>query len=163
SRRSIPPEGERTVTTTASGCHGAAGAGTAPPAANGRTSTRQRWPASSPDKLPSASSSRFGRPATTARAVSTSATSASTLRAPRAEVATSAPMAASEAAPPASATSASMIVNPALPGRRSKIARDNFDSSGEPANPDLVTDAETAEHDGAAAGHSGRKEADRRE
>src|SRR5262249_26796913 len=58
--------------------------------------------------------------------------------------------------------SASMIVNPALPRWRSKVARNNFDPSRQPADPDLVTDAEAAKHDGPAAGHSGRKEADRR-
>src|SRR5262249_58562929 len=35
--------------------------------------------------------------------------------------------------------------------------------SRQPADPDLITDTQPAEHDRPAAGHSGRKEADRRE
>ena len=87
-----------------------------------RTSTRQRWPATSPDKLPGPSSprpaSRSGprarsRPAPDGR---------SSERAPRTVVAISEPIAASDTATTASATSTSISVKPG-PLARARVHR----------------------------------------
>src|SRR5262249_57509472 len=100
---------------------------------------------------PAASSSRFGRPLATARVVSTRATRCSSVRTPRTEVAITAPMAASDAATTASATSASMMVKPALLRRSVGVAGDNFDSSRQPVDAYLVAHSEPGQRDGTAA------------
>src|SRR5258706_14345322 len=109
--------------------------------------------------------SRAGRVDATVRAVSTRARCCSIERTPRDAVAVTDPIAASEMATTAIATSTSMSVNPAafagLRPASQDPARDNFDSSGQPVHADLVAGARPRQGDGAAAGHPGREETDR--
>src|SRR5262249_24208510 len=147
----MAPDGDRTVMVTSCGSLAALFAVGPAAADKGVTSTRQRWPMASPVKPPPASSSVFGRPLATARVVSTSATCCSSERTPRTEVAITAPIAASDAATTASATSASMMVKPALLRRSERVAGDNFDSSGQPVDAYLVAHSESGQRNGAAA------------
>src|SRR5712691_7573949 len=74
------------------------------------------------------------------------------------------PIAAIVTATTAIATSTSMSVNPAVnAGPRDASqdsARDNFDASGDPVDANFVAGARPRQRDGAAAGHTGREEAD---
>src|SRR5262245_9002958 len=149
--------------------------GSTPAKTKGRTSTRQRWPASSPEKLPGLKVSRSGSAVAIMRAVSTSMRCVSSERAPRTVVAIREPMAASATAMTASATSTSISMKPAvlrfLDRRRcgnfrsaalELVDRGNLDSSREPVDADLVSGAEPRQRDHAAARHAAGEEPDRR-
>src|SRR6202011_1757545 len=117
------------------------------------------------ESAPSEGLARSGRPVSTARRVSTSPRCCSILPEPRIFPATSNPMAAKEAAATASATRASMRVNPARassssPGRSKGIAWNNFDAPCQPSDADFEGCPEPREENRAAAGHSRRKELD---
>src|SRR3954471_10552160 len=93
------------------------------------------------------------------RAVSTSVRCSPTARAPRVVTAISEPIAASEIATTDNATSTSIKVKP-----RSRclepFRRNNFYSSRQPVDADLVADAEPRQRDRAAARHAGCEELD---
>src|SRR5882757_7826514 len=84
-------------------------------------------------------------------------------RTPRVVTAMSEPIAASETATTDSATSTSTSVKPAWPlaSVSELIARNNFNSSRQPVDADLIAGAEPGQRDGAAARHAGGKEIDR--
>src|ERR1700720_4238340 len=131
----------------------------------GAISTDQAWPCISPERVPAGRLARSGRPASTARGVSPSPRWCSILPEPRIFPATSNPMAAKETAVTASATRASMRVNPALAsssstGRSKGIAWNNFDPPRQPSDADFERCSEPREENRAAAGHSRRKELD---
>src|ERR1700720_2976332 len=131
----------------------------------GAISTDQAWPCISPERVPAGRLARSGRPVSTARRVATSPRCCSILPEPRIFPAMSNPMAAKETAATASATRASMRVNPALASRpstgRSKgIAWNNFDPPRQPSDADFEGCTEPREVNRAAAGHSRRKELD---
>src|SRR5262249_12275799 len=108
-----------------------------------------------------ASCSRFGSADATARVVAKSSACRSSTREPRADVAIRAPIDASEAATMASATSTSMMVKPA--SRLLKNAtRNNFNTSRQPVDAELVARAHTCEHNGAATRHPRRQKTDGR-
>src|SRR3974377_1501669 len=131
---------------------------------NGDAPMRQRLPYSSPAITPGPRSVRDGRLAATVRAVSTRATCFSSERTPRVVVPVRAPIAVKEIATTAIAISTSMIVKPALLSPMSeRVSWHNFDPSGQPIHTNLVAGTEVRQHNGAAAGHSGWKEANRGE
>src|ERR1700731_2552860 len=131
----------------------------------GAISTDQAWPCISPERFPVERLVRSGRAVSPARRVSTSPRCCSILPEPRIFPAMSNPMAAKETAATASATRASMRVNPALASRsstgRSKgIAWNNFDPPRQPSDPDFDGCTKPREVNRAAAGHSRWKELD---
>jgi len=147
--------------TTVCGTHGDGNSGLTSSAANGRTSTRQRCPASSPEISPT-SFPDPGNADAMARAVSASSTCRSSALVPRAEVAISVPIPASTAVTMASATSISMIVNPASRPCLECTARNNLNASRQPVDANFVARTQSRQHDRAAAGHSGRQKANGR-
>src|SRR3984893_14924776 len=131
----------------------------------GAISTDQAWPCISPERVPVKRLVRSGRPVATARRASTSPRCCSILPEPRIFAATSNPMAAKETAATASATRASMRVNPARasrpsPGRSEGTAWKNVDPPRQPSDADFEGCPKPREKNRAAAGHSGRKELD---
>src|SRR5476651_2682112 len=74
-------------------------------------------------------------------------------------VAITAPIEESTAATIASATSASIRVNPAVPSEQ--LLRNNVDASGQPVDANLISHPRTLQRDHAATRHSRRKEVDR--
>src|SRR3954451_2296917 len=95
------------------------------------------------------------------RAVSMSVRCSPTARAPRVVTAISEPIAASEIATTASATITSIRVKPRVP-RLQPFRGNNLNSSGEPVDADLISDAEPCKRDRAPAGHAGCEELNRR-
>jgi hypothetical protein len=89
--------------------------------------------------------------ATTARAVAMSSTCCSIVRAARAEVAISVPIAASEAANTASAIRASMMVKPAPRPDLKHTVWNNLDPSGQPIDANVISGCPSGKDDGAAA------------
>src|ERR1700730_12218978 len=131
----------------------------------GAISTDQAWPCISPERFRVERLARLGRSVSTARRFSTSPRCCSILPEPRIFPAMSKPIAAKETAATASATRASMRVNPApasrsSPGRSKGIAWNNFDPSRQPSDADFEGCTEPREQNRAAAGHSRRKELD---
>src|SRR5580692_1819556 len=116
----------------------------------------------SPVRLPGASWARGGRLVAMVRADSIRETCCSSERTPRVVVAITEPIATSEIATTASATSTSMRVNPAVGPSWLEGAGDNFDPSRQPVHAHLVAGAEPGQHDGAAAGRAGGEKADGR-
>src|ERR1051325_4113263 len=155
------PEGERTVMTTASGCHGVGDFGSTKVATNGAISRRQLKPAEMPVLIPASRSCPSGSDVTSARSVSRKASRWPIPCAPRIDTATSEPIAVSDAAITASATSTSIKVKPAfrLPVFLGSD-RDNLDPSGEPIDPHLIAAAGPCQRDHAAARHAGGEEDD---
>src|SRR5262249_36873596 len=152
------PDGERIVMTTASGCHGVCACGSTKVAANGAISSRQRKPAATPVLVPASRSRRSGSDVTSARSVSRKASRWPIDCAPRIETATSAPIAVSDAAITASATSTSIKVKPALLFLRR--ARNNLDPSGEPIDAHLKDAPGPRQGDHSAARHPRGEEDD---
>src|SRR5690349_10643826 len=93
------------------------------------------------------------------RAVSISVRCSPTARAPRVVTAISDPIAASEIAMTASATSTSIRVKPRWL-RLKPFRRNNLYPSGEPVDADLIADTEACQRNGAAARHARREELD---
>src|SRR5580704_14582847 len=151
--------------TIVSGVHNWAARGLTKSPGKGAISTDQAWPCISSERFPVERLVRSGRAVSTARRVSTSPRCCSILPEPRIFPAMSNPMAAKETAATASATRASMRVNPALasralPGCSKGIAWNNFDPSRQPSDADFEGSPKPREENCAAAGHSGRKELD---
>src|SRR5580658_5522525 len=98
-----------------------------------------------------------------ARAVSTKVRCSSIERVPRTVVAISDPIAVSETATIARATSTSTSVKPATPCRSSKhFGRDNFYSPRQPIDANVVADLVARQPDRSAARHAGREKVNRR-
>src|ERR1700736_919111 len=117
----------------------------------------------SPARLPDASWARSGRLLAMVRADSISVMCCSSERTPRLVVAITDPIATSETATTEIATSTSISVNPARASSGlERVARDNFDPSGQPVHAHLVASAEPRQHDDAAARRPGGEETDRR-
>jgi hypothetical protein len=145
------PLGALTVITTACGVHCRRPAGPRSWAANGKTSTRQRWPAICPDRVPGTNSSLDGRAVIMVRAVSNRVKCASIERLPRALLAISAPIDANATATIARATTASISVNPAVP--LCAVDCDNLDPSRQPIHAHLVAHPQPAKRNDSATGH----------
>src|SRR5262249_35417418 len=112
STSAIAPVGDWTRILTVRGIHCESWTGVIA-AANGNTSTRQRWPSASPVSSVRVSSVPSGIPAKTLRIVSISATFCSSDRVPRVVTPITDPIAVNDTAISASAISTSMIVKPA--------------------------------------------------
>src|SRR5215470_9119100 len=126
---------------TVCGTHGVGSRGSTLVKVKGNTSTRQRCPLISPEKLPGRNVARSGNAVSTARAVSISMRLVSIERAPRTVVAINDPIAASATAITASATTTSIRVKPAVLRRRldlTPVERGKLDPSRQPVDPDLV-------------------------
>src|ERR1700723_2843963 len=101
--------------------------------------------------------------AITERTVCISVTCCSSERTPRTFVDITDPIATTETATTASATSTSMIVKPASWPSIGGVARNNFDPSGQPVDANFIADILARQGHGSAARHAAGKEADRRQ
>src|SRR3954447_21205257 len=93
-------------------------------------------------------------------AACTSATCCSSFLLPRTDDPMSAPMATSDTATIASATSVSIRVNPAIALSGETSVRDNLDPSSQPVDANLVARIEMRERNDTATGHARPEEAD---
>src|SRR5271169_1389438 len=135
--RLVPP-GVCTVIDTVSGIHGVRDCASSSPG-NGSTSTRQLWPADSPEIVPVVRLSRSGRPLSITRAVSTRTKWSSSACVPRTVAPTNDPIDTKMIEITAKVTTTSMSVKPAEPCEDLKrIKRHNFNASREPIDANLV-------------------------
>jgi hypothetical protein len=100
----------------------------------------------------------LGNAASNVSAAPVSASRWSIVRVPCTEVPITAPIDDNTVAMIASATSASINVNPLVPSER--FLRDNIDASGKPVDADLIPNARSRQSDRTTARHPGRKEID---